>query len=149
MNYYQLIFKCDYREKEFYEGRTYIFKSDLQLEKGDYVVAQTRHGYQIAVIYEKNDVEAKNDVYGENIAKIITKLDGNYYKEKERAEELKRIEYRLNQKAKNISKIMQYETLAKYDNESKELLEKYKELTNEPILISGTAVEENEETLPF
>lgn len=146
MNYYQLIFKPDFRDKEFYEGRTYIFKSDLELEKGDYVVALTRFGYQVAVVYEKNETEA---TYSDTIAKIVTKLDGNYYKEKERAEELKFIEQMLNKKAKEMSKVMKYETLAKYDPDAKELLEKYKNLRNETLVLPEAIECEYEENIPF
>lgn len=96
MNYYQLIFKPDFRTREFYEGRTYIFKSELELEKGDYVVVMTKFGYSIAVVYEKNDVEASYNCYSDGVAKIVIKLEGNYYKEKEMAEELKEIEKILN-----------------------------------------------------
>lgn len=146
MNYYQLIFKPDFRDKEFYEGRTYIFKSDLELEKGDYVVALTRFGYQVAVVYEKNETEA---TYSDTVAKIVTKLDGNYYKEKERAEELKFIEQMLNKKAKEMSKVMKYETLAKYDPDAKELLEKYKNLRNETLVLPEAIECEYEESIPF
>lgn len=130
MNYYQLIFKPDFRDRDFYEGQTYIFKSELELEKGNYVVAMTKFGYSIAVVYEKNEVEASNNIYGEGIAKIVTKLEGNYYKEKEMAEELKAIENILNKKAKEMSKIMQYEAIAKYDSSAQELLDKYKQIRN-------------------
>lgn len=146
MNYYQLIFKPDFRDKEFYEGRTYIFKSDLELEKGDYVVALTRFGYQVAVVYEKNETEA---TYSDTVAKIVTKLDGNYYKEKERAEELKFIEQMLNKKAKEMSKVMKYEALAKYDPNAKELLEKYKNLRNETLVLPEAIECEYEENIPF
>lgn len=83
MNYYQLIFKSSFREREFYEGQTYIFKSELELKKGDYVVALTKFGYQIAVVYEKNKVETNYEMYDDTVAEIVTKLDGNYYKERE------------------------------------------------------------------
>lgn len=143
MNYYQLIFKPDFRDKDFYEDRTYIFKSELELEKGDYVVALTRYGYQIAVVYEKNEVEV---TYNNTIAKIITKLEGNYYKEKENAEKLKSIEEMLNKKTKEMSKIMQYETLAKYDPDAKSLLEEYKNLKSEKLVLAEIEYSEN---LPF
>lgn len=132
MNYYQLIFKPNFREKDFFEDQTYIFKSELELKKGDYVVALTKFGYQIAVVYEKNEVEATN-MYSEGIAKIVTKLDGNYYIEKEKEQKLKEIEKILNQKSNQVSKIMKYETVAQYDPEAKELLEEYKNLRNENV----------------
>ena len=154
MNYYQLIFKPDFRTKEFYEGQTYIFKSELDLKKGDYVVAMTMFGYSIAVVYEKNEVEASYDAYSAGVAKIVTKLDGNYYKEKEMAEELKAIENILNQKTKEMSKIMQYEAIAKYDPTAQELLDKYKQIKNNntvlPLIESPKRnYEEEEEDLPF
>lgn len=154
MNYYQLIFKPDFRTKEFYEGQTYIFKSELDLKKGDYVVAMTKFGYSIAVVYEKNEVEASYDAYSAGVAKIVTKLDGNYYKEKEMAEELKAIENILNQKTKEMSKIMQYEAIAKYDPTAQELLDKYKQIKNNntvlPLIESPKRnYEEEEEDLPF
>lgn len=147
MNYYQLIFKPDFREKDFYEGRTYIYKSELELEKGDYVVAMTKFGYAIAVVYEKNDVEVSNNIYSDSVARIVTKLDGNYYKEKEKEEELKAIEKILNQKTKEMSKIMQYETIAKYDPNAKELLEKYKSLKSENIALPATEEDDEVELL--
>lgn len=158
MNYYQLIFKTDFRDKDFYEGQTYIFKSELELEKGDYVVAMTRFGYSIAVVYEKNDVEANGEYYSNSVAKIVTKLEGNYYKEKEMAEELRMIEKELNQKAKEMSKIMQYEAIAKYDPSAQELLEKYKQIKNNNTVLSlNESTErdyrkrhlEDDEDLPF
>lgn len=154
MNYYQLIFKPDFRTKEFYEGQTYIFKSELDLKKGDYVVAMTKFGYSIAVVYEKNEVEANYEAYSIGVAKIVTKLDGNYYKEKEMAEELKAIENILNQKTKEMSKIMQYEAIAKYDPTAQELLDKYKQIKNNntvlPLIESPKRnYEEEEEDLPF
>lgn len=158
MNYYQLIFKPDFRVKEFYEGQTYIFKSELELEKGDYVVAMTKFGYSIAVVYEKNDVKASYNTYSENVAKIVTKLEGNYFKEKEMAEELKAIEKILNQKTKEMSKIMQYEAIAKYDPNAQELLEKYKQIKSCNTVLSLTELstkrneedeEDEEDYLPF
>lgn len=158
MNYYQLIFKTDFRDKDFYEGQTYIFKSELELKKGDYVVAMTRFGYSIAVVYEKNDVEANEEYYSNSVAKIVTKLEGNYYKEKEMAEELRIIERELNQKAKEMSKIMQYEAIAKYDPSAQELLEKYKQIKNNNTVLSlneSTEVDyrrrnlEEDDNLPF
>lgn len=154
MNYYQLIFKPDFRTREFYEGQTYIFKSELELEKGDYVVAMTKFGYSIAVVYEKNDVEASYNCYSEGVAKIVTKLDGNYYKEKEMAEELKEIEKILNQKTKEMSKIMQYEAIAKYDPNAQELLDKYKQIKNNNTVVpliesSKRNYYEEEENIPF
>lgn len=155
MNYYQLIFKPNFREKEFYEGQTYIFKSDLELEKGDYVVAMTKFGYSIAVVYAKNDVEANYNCYSEGVAKIATKLEGNYYKEKEMAEELKAIEKILNQKTREMSKIMQYEAIAKYDPNAQELLDKYKQIKNNNTvlpLIEATEKHHSEiydEDIPF
>lgn len=152
MNYYQLIFKPDFRTREFYEGQTYIFKSELELEKGDYVVAMTKFGYSIAVVYEKNDVEANYNCYSEGVAKVVTKLDGNYYKEKEMAQELKEIEKRLNQKTKEMSKIMQYEAIAKYDSSAQELLDKYKQIKNNNTilpLVEATRRNDEEENLPF
>lgn len=152
MNYYQLIFKPDFRTREFYEGQTYIFKSELELEKGDYVVAMTKFGYSIAVVYEKNDVEASYNCYSEGVAKIATKLDGNYYKEKEMEEELKEIEKILNQKTKEMSKIMQYEAIAKYDPNAQELLNKYKQIKNNNTILpltESTKRNYDEEDLPF
>ena len=153
MYYYQLIFKPSFREREFYEGQTYIFKSDLELEKGDYVVALTKFGYQIAVVYEKNEVEASYEMYGEAVAKIVTKLDGNYYKEKEKAEKLKAIEKILDKKAKEMSKFMQYETVAKYDPDAKELLKEYEELKSNAIALPITSCDETREyeydNIPF
>ena len=152
MNYYQLIFKPDFRTREFYEGQTYIFKSELELEKGDYVVAMTKFGYSIAVVYEKNDVESNYNCYSEGIARVVTKLDGNYYKEKEMAEELKAIENILNQKTKEMSKIMQYEAIAKYDPNAQELLDKYKQIKNNNTvlpLIESPKRNYDEEDLPF
>lgn len=152
MNYYQLIFRPDFRSKYFYEGRTYIFKSELELKKGDYVVAMTQFGYQIAVIYEKNEVEA-SPVFGEGVARIVTKLDGNYYEELEKIEKMKEIEKILNKKTKEISKIMQYETLAKYDENAKELLEEYKRIRNDKYVFAlpetSTKCDDEEEDLPF
>lgn len=157
MNYYQLIFKPDFRTREFYEGRTYIFKSELELEKGDYVVVMTKFGYSIAVVYEKNDVEASYNCYSDVVAKIVIKLEGNYYKEKEMAEELKEIEKILNQKTKEMSKIMQYEAIAKYDSKAQELLEKYKQIKNDntilPLIESSSRRygydEDDDENTPF
>lgn len=152
MNYYQLIFKPDFRTREFFEGQTYIFKSELELEKGDYVVAMTKFGYSIAVVYEKNDVESNYNCYSEGVAKIVTKLEGNYYKEKEMAEELKAIEKILNQKTKEMSKIMQYEAIAKYDPNAQELLDKYKQIkSNNTVLplIESPKRNYDEEDLPF
>lgn len=37
----------------------------------------------------------------------------------------------LNKKTKEMSKVMQYEAIAKYDSDAKDLLEKYKNLKNE------------------
>ncbi len=154
MNYYQLIFKPNFREREFYEGQTYIFKSELELEKGDYVVAMTKFGYSIAVVYEKNEVEVSNNIYAESVAKIVTKLEGNYYKEKEMAEKLREIEKRLNQKAKEMSKIMQYEAIAKYDVSAQELLNEYKQIKNTETIIpliesNKRNYESCEEDVPF
>lgn len=155
MNYYQLIFKPDFRAREFYEGQTYIFKSELELEKGDYVVAMTKFGYSIAVVYEKNDVDANYNCYAEGVAKIVTKLDGNYYKEKEMEQELKEIEKILNRKTKEMSKIMQYEAIAKYDPSAQELLDKYKKIKNNNTVIpliesSRNYIQEDyEENIPF
>lgn len=153
MYYYQLIFKSSFRERDFYEGQTYIFKSDLELEKGDYVVALTKFGYQIAVVYEKNEVEASYGIYGESVAKIVTKLEGNYYKEKEKAEELKTIEKILNKKAKEMSKVAQYEAIAKYDPTAKELLEKYINLKNDTVALPIASCEETrdyeDDNIPF
>ena len=136
MNYYQLIFKPDFRSNGFYEGRTYIFKSELELKRGDYVVALTKFGYQIAVVYEKNEVEASYSIYGESVAKIVTKLDGNYYEEKEKEEKMKAIEKILDRKTKEMSKIAKYETLAKYDSSVKELLQEYKELKHNEYIMA-------------
>ena len=153
MNYYQLIFKPSFRE-DFYESQTYIFKSDLELQKGDYVVAMTKFGYSIAVVYQKNEVEVSK-CYSEGVAKIVTKLDGNYYQEKEAAEKLKVIEKRLNQKAKEMSKFMQYEAVAKYDIEAQELLKEYEQIKNNNIAllqIESTANRDKEvyeDDLPF
>lgn len=156
MNYYQLIFKPDFRARDFYEGQTYIFKSELELERGDYVVAITKFGYSIAVVYEKNDVEANYNCYTEGVAKIATKLDGNYYKEKEMEQELKEIEKLLNKKAQEMSKIMQYEAIAKYDPSAQELLDKYKKIKNNDSVIplinsakSYTQEDDYEENIPF
>lgn len=154
MNYYQLIFKPDFRSRKFYEGQTYIFKSELELEKGDYVVAMTKFGYSIAVVYEKNEVESSYNIYSEGVAKIIAKLDGNYFKEKEMAEELKAIEKILNEKTKEMSKVMQYETIANYDPNARELLEKYKQIkTSNTILPLAEETkrnyDEDEENMPF
>ena len=126
MNYYQIMFKANFRDKEFNEYHTFIFKSDLELQKGDYVVVTTKFGYQIGVVYEKNENVTYS--YSVPLQRIITKLEGNYYEEKEKQEKLKSIEKLLNEKAKNVTKFMQYETLAKYDNEAKELLDEYKNL---------------------
>lgn len=156
MNYYQLIFKPDFRARDFYEGQTYIFKSELELERGDYVVAITKFGYSIAVVYEKNDVEANYNCYTEGVAKIATKLDGNYYKEKEMEQELKEIEKILNKKAQEMSKIMQYEAIAKYDPSAQELLDKYKKIKNNdaviPLINSAKSYiqeDDYEENIPF
>jgi len=152
VNYYQLMFKPDFRTKEFYEGQTYIFKSDLDLERGDYVVAMTKFGYSIAVVYAKNDVEINDNYYSEGVAKIVTKLDGNYYKEKEAAEKLKIIEKRLNQKVKEMSKFRQYEVVAKYDSEAQELLKEYEQIKNNNIVlpqIESSSEIYSEEELPF
>ena len=153
MNFYQLIFRPDFRINEFYENRTYIFKSELDLERGDYVVALTKFGYQIAVVYEKNEVETNNAIYGEQVARIVTKLEGNYYKEKEKAAELKEIEKMLNKKTKEMSKIMQYEALAKYDPNVKELLERYKNLKNDNYVAlpegNETKYNDEEDNIPF
>lgn len=150
MKYYQLIFRTNFRDNDFYEGRTYIFKSDLELEKGDYVVALTKFGYQIAVVFEKNNVEA-SEIYAQGIAKIITKLEGNYYLEIEKQKQIKAIEKILNEKAKSISKLMQFETMAKYDSSVKELLEEYKNLKSDSnvLLIESENEIEKIEELPF
>lgn len=148
MNYYQLIFKPRANTREFYEGKTYIFKSDLELERGDFVVALTQYGYSIAVVYEKNEVEV-SDIYSLGIAKIICKLEGNYYKEKEREEKLKEIRKQLEYKADNLSEILRFESLAKYDAEAQQLLNEYKELTSQNVLLPSTKVSVEEEDLPF
>lgn len=148
MNYYQLIFKPRANIREFYEGKTYIFKSDLELERGDFVVALTQYGYSIAVVYEKNEVEV-SDIYSLGIAKIICKLEGNYYKEKEREEKLKKIRKQLEYKADNLSEILRFESLAKYDAEAQQLLDEYKELTSQNVLLPSTEVSAEEEDLPF
>jgi hypothetical protein len=147
LNYYQLIFKGEFNET-FNENKTYIFKSELELKKGDYVVAMTRYGYAIAVVFEKNNVNQNFNYLSESVASIVLKLEGNYYDEKEAAEQLKRIERTLDQKSKNISKIIQYETIAKYDSDAKELLDKYKELKNgKMLLLDNTSYEDD--NMPF
>lgn len=148
MNYYQLIFKPRFNESEFYENRTYIFKSELDLKKGDYVVAMTKFGYSIAVVFEKNDTQV-SDIYSLGVAKIICKLDGNYYEEKEREAKLKEIRQQLEYKADNLSDIFKYEALAKYDSEAKELLDEYKNLTNSSLYLPSINVEVEDEDLPF
>lgn len=148
MNYYQLIFKPRTNAREFYEGKTYIFKSDLELERGDFVVALTQYGYSIAVVYEKNEVEV-SDIYSLSIAKIVCKLEGNYYKEKEREEKLKEIRKQLEYKADNLSEILRFESLAKYDAEAQQLLDEYKELTSQNVFLPSTEVSVEEEDLPF
>ena len=70
------------------------------------------------------------------------------------AEELKAIENILNQKTKEMSKIMQYEAIAKYDPTAQELLDKYKQIKNNntvlPLIESPKRnYEEEEEDLPF
>ena len=106
--------------------------------------------------YEKNDVEANYNCYTEGVAKIATKLDGNYYKEKEMEQELKEIEKILNKKAQEMSKIMQYEAIAKYDPSAQELLDKYKKIKNNDSVIplinsakSYTQEDDYEENIPF
>lgn len=148
MNYYQLIFKPRFNMKEFYEDKTYIFKPDLELDKGDYVVALTQYGYSIAVVYEKNEIEV-SDIYSLGIAKIVCKLEGNYYKEKEREAKLKEIRKQLEYKANNLSEILRFESLAKYDTEAKQLLDEYKELTSQNIFLPNTEISVEEEDLPF
>ena len=150
MNYYQLIFKPSFRE-DFYEKQTYIFKSDLELEKGDYVVAMTKFGYSIAVVYEKNEVEV-NNCYAEGVAKIVTKLEGNYYKETERAGKLAVIEKNLNKKTKEMSKIMQYKAIAEIDPEAKALLDEYMNLRNTKTVLQLTEAKNeiyDEDLIPF
>lgn len=148
MNYYQLIFKPRFDAKWFYEDKTYIFKSELELTKGDYVVAMTKFGYSIAVVFEKNDTQV-SDIYSLGVAKIICKLDGNYYEEKEREAKLKEIRQQLEYKADNLSDIFKYEALAKYDSEAKELLDEYKNLTNSSLYLPSINVEVEDEDLPF
>lgn len=148
MNYYQLIFKNDYRDMEFYEEQTYIFKSELELKKGDYVVTMTRFGYSIAVVFEKNNIQTL-DLYSLGIAKIVCKLDGNYYEEKERREKLKELRRQLKYKAENLSEVLKFETLAKYDNEAKEMLDEYKKLSNSSIYLPNINTEIKEDNLPF
>lgn len=148
MNYYQLMFRPRYDRNDFYEGKTYIFKSDLDLKRGDYVVAMTKFGYTIAVVYEKNDTQV-SDIYSLGIAKIVCKLDGNYYEEKDREAKLKEIKQQLEYKADNLSDIFKFEALAKYDNEAKELLDEYKQLTNLSAYLPNINTEVEEEDLPF
>ena len=148
MNYYQLIFKPRFDAKNFYEDRTYIFKSKLELSKGDYVVVMTKFGYSIAVVFEKNDSQV-SDIYSLGVEKIICKLDGNYYEEKELEAKLKEIKQQLEYKADNLSDILKFEALAKYDSEAKELLDEYKNLTNSNLYLPSINVEVEDEDLPF
>ena len=148
MNYYQLIFKTRFTDTNFFEGKTYIFKSELELKKGDYVVAITKFGYSIAVVFEKNDIQV-SDIYSLGVAKIVCKLDGNYYEEKEREEKLKEIKQQLEYKADNLSEILKFEALAKYDSEAKELLDEYKNLTNLSLYLPISHTEVEDEDLPF
>lgn len=147
MNYYQLMFKPRFNDNSFYEGKTYIFKSELELKKGDYVVVMTKFGYSIAVVFEKNDTQV-SDIYSLGVAKIVCKLDGNYYEEKEREEKLKEIRQQLEYKADNLSDIFKFEALAKYDNEAKELLDEYKKLVGSSTMLPIIDNVE-EEDLPF
>lgn len=148
MNYYQLMFKPRFNDNSFYEGKTYIFKSELELKKGDYVVVMTKFGYSIAVVFEKNDTQV-SDIYSLGVAKIVCKLDGNYYEEKEREEKLKEIKQQLEYKADNLSEIFKFEALAKYDSEAKELLDEYKNLINSSLCLPTFNTEVEDEDLPF
>lgn len=70
-------------------------------------------------------------------------------------QELKEIEKILNKKAKEMSRIMQYEAIAKYDPSAQELLDKYKKIKNNDVVIplidsSKNYIQEDyEENIPF
>lgn len=140
MKYYNIAFRRSFNET-FYQERTFVFKSELELKKGDYVVVITKFGYQIGMVHSLNEA-LNNNVYDGSTSNIVSQLDGNYFEEMEKAKEVKNIERELEKKMKQFSKTLQYETLAAHDNQAKELLDRLKELNSSKPLLAQAAEEE-------
>lgn len=140
MKYYNIAFRRNFNET-FYQERTFVFKSELELKKGDYVVVITKFGYQIGMVHSLNEA-LNNNIYDGSTSNIVSQLDGNYFEEMEKAKEVKNIERELEKKMKQFSKTLQYETLAAHDNQAKELLDRLKELNSSKPLLSQAAEEE-------
>lgn len=140
MKYYNIAFRRSFNET-FYQERTFVFKSELELKKGDYVVVITKFGYQIGMVHSLNEA-LNNNIYDGSTSNIVSQLDGNYFEEMEKAKEVKNIERELEKKMKQFSKTLQYETLAAHDNQAKELLDRLKELNSSKPLLAQAVEEE-------
>ena len=140
MKYYNVAFRRGFNEP-FYQERTFVFKSELELKKGDYVVVITKFGYQIGMVHSLNEA-LNNNAYEGSTPNIVSQLDGNYFEEMEKAKEVKNIERELEKRMKQFSKTLQYEALANHDNQAKELLDRLKELNSSKPLLSQAIEEE-------
>lgn len=140
MKYYNIAFRRSFNET-FLSERTFVFKSELELKKGDYVVVITKFGYQIGMVHSLNEA-LNNNIYDGSTSNIVSQLDGNYFEEMEKAKEVKNIERELEKKMKQFSKTLQYETLAAHDSQAKELLDRLKELNSSKPLLAQAAEEE-------
>lgn len=140
MKYYNIAFRRSFNET-FLSERTFVFKSELELKKGDYVVVITKFGYQIGMVHSLNEA-LNNNIYDGSTSNIVSQLDGNYFEEMEKAKEVKNIERELEKKMKQFSKTLQYETLAAHDSQAKELLDRLKELNSSKPLLAQAVEEE-------
>ena len=111
-----------------YSDREYNYKSpeDLDITKGDYITVVTPHD-----VMPKTAVVTDSNVrHGSATKWIVGKIDMTEYNARlEKEKRIEELEKALEEKVKAVQKVKLYETLSDTDDEFKELLKEFKELT--------------------
>ncbi len=112
---------CFYRgEFDGYEGKDYAYKTDLDLEEGDFAVVKVEKSYKVVKVMEMSEeLDERATKY------IVSKVDVSAY-EKRVADEARREV--LLERMEELAKFRKYELMAETDESMREMLDEYKSI---------------------
>lgn len=110
--------------------KEYIFAAFEEYKQGDVVVVDTRRGYHLATIvgFAK---KLPDCVPNEALKDVVCKADfSKFIERKERRIEAQELKKQMDERIKNLQLTAMYERLAEKDPELKEMLNRFKELSD-------------------
>jgi hypothetical protein len=122
----------------------YTFCTDLNLEAGDQVVVETRHGFRVATVIKTRGLT--KDQMTRAYKWVVQKIDIDRHEARMAQEEVKQeIRNKLQQRKEEMEEILIYQRLAAEDSEIAGLLEELSKLEGQPLAFPTQDVNSSKE----